>query len=229
MSADILPLEHIHGEHRCSSELLASHLGIQHKNVLGNIRKYLNKLEELGQVAFETRVTGKAGSDVQYALLNEQQCTFILSLSKNNERTVELKIKLVKSFHAMKDALDSAGTGELSAQLMQFMQQQQLFNSQMMQQMAAMQSSMTNLLSAPKEKPVEKQTSYGFCRIHNIHLDHSPTLASKAKILARSQNRLGELDHHPVHDVHVFPIDLLVQAKKLLNLNEASVEDLIHA
>jgi phage regulator Rha-like protein len=42
-------------EPRLSSEIIADHLGNQHKNTLTAIRKYKEALERFGGVAFQTR------------------------------------------------------------------------------------------------------------------------------------------------------------------------------
>jgi len=228
MSDAIVPinLESVSGEHRASSEVLAVHLDIQHKNLLSNIRKYASELESFGPLAFQTRVgkslpQGGKAKDTEYALLNEPQCTFLLSLSKNNQRTIELKKNLTQSFHAMKRHIESAKSDDTAAQLVQFMQQQQLFNQQMMQQMMALTQSIAALPSPASSRQVTRQTSHSFCRVYNIHVDHSPTLASKAKIIARAQKRLGEVEMHPHQNAFIFPVDILEQAKRELNLTES--------
>jgi len=77
-------------------------------------------------------------------------------------------------------------------------------------------------LPSPDDNTVRRQTSYAYCRVHNIHVDHSPTIASKAMELATAQDRRCEIDRHPVHDVYVFPVDLIHQARKMLNITEGA-------
>lgn len=82
------------------SRLLAEHLAIQHKNVLALIDENKQEFEEFGRVAFETRVLDtKGGKQKQrIALLNEDQSYFLLTLTRNTERTKRLKVELVKAF-----------------------------------------------------------------------------------------------------------------------------------
>ena len=67
-----------------SSEIIAEGVNNQHKNVIELVRKYLADLEEFGAVAFETRQgkslpQGGFAMSTEYALLNEQQATLLLT------------------------------------------------------------------------------------------------------------------------------------------------------
>lgn len=69
--------------------------------MLSSIEKYKEQLESLGNLPFQTeaRVEGvHGGSAVRYALLNEDQCYFLLTLLRNNDRIVQAKLNLVKAF-----------------------------------------------------------------------------------------------------------------------------------
>lgn len=85
---------------RVDSWLLAENLAIQHKNVLALIDENKPEFEEFGRVAFETRALDtKGGKQKQrIALLNEDQSYFLLTLTRNTERTKRLKVELVKAF-----------------------------------------------------------------------------------------------------------------------------------
>ena len=87
-------------EPRFDSLALADNLGIQHKNALALIDD--NKLEfgEFGRVAFETRTleTNGGNQKQRVALLNEDQSYFLLTLTRNTNRTKHLKVELVKAF-----------------------------------------------------------------------------------------------------------------------------------
>lgn len=95
-------IQTIKNELRTDSRLLASFLDHRHRTILENIDKYLNELTQLGQLPFETElgeVRQQGGrSSIRYALLNEDQCYFILTLMRNNEKVVSAKLKLVKAF-----------------------------------------------------------------------------------------------------------------------------------
>lgn len=91
----------IEDEPRVDSRLLAEQLGNQRKNSMSLIERYSEKFEEFGLLAFETeaRPVGQhGGGDVRFALLNEDQAFFLLSLSRNTDRVVELKASLIMAF-----------------------------------------------------------------------------------------------------------------------------------
>jgi phage regulator Rha-like protein len=87
-------------EARVSSLLLAENLGITHAAILKTIDKHFEILKSHGQLRFEIGVISKkgAGQKTRTALLNESQSYFVLTLSKNTNRVVELKSNLVKAF-----------------------------------------------------------------------------------------------------------------------------------
>jgi phage regulator Rha-like protein len=89
------------GEARADSRVLAEQLGVKPKNTLGLIERYLSKFERFGVVPFETEKPGvgtSGGRPERFVLLNEDQCYFLLSLSRNTDRVVELKASLIMAF-----------------------------------------------------------------------------------------------------------------------------------
>lgn len=91
----------IGGEPRVDSRQLAEQLDNKHKNSMALIERYSEKFKEFGLLAFETeaRPAGQhGGGDVRFALLNEDQAFFLLSLSRNTDRVVELKASLIMAF-----------------------------------------------------------------------------------------------------------------------------------
>lgn len=86
-----------HSEPCIDSRLLAHHLGIQHKNVLESIGKYVDQFQSFGKVAFQTEPL-PSGQKEKFALLNEDHSFLLLSLSRNTDKVVGLKVKLVKAF-----------------------------------------------------------------------------------------------------------------------------------
>ena len=87
-------------ELRTDSRLLAKFLDHRHRTILENVDKYLPLFSEIGRVPFETGTFQTAGGEQKqrYALLNESQCYFLLTLMRNNDRVVEAKLQLVKAF-----------------------------------------------------------------------------------------------------------------------------------
>lgn len=96
-----ITLAQFKGEPRVDSRLLAEQLGNKHKNSMALIERYSEKIKMFGLLAFETeaRPGGQhGGGEVRFALLNEDQAFFLLSLSRNTDRVVELKASLIMAF-----------------------------------------------------------------------------------------------------------------------------------
>jgi len=92
----------IGGEPRVDSRQLAEQLGNQHKNTLTLIERYTDKFKEFGLLPLQTEAVKASGQrstkHLRYALLNEDQAFFLLSLSRNTDRIVELKASLIMAF-----------------------------------------------------------------------------------------------------------------------------------
>jgi len=89
------------GEPRVDSRVLAEQLGTKHKSSIELIDKYADKIRRFGHLPFQTEVGKRAqggGKAERFALLNEDQAYFLLALSRNTERVVELKSSLVMAF-----------------------------------------------------------------------------------------------------------------------------------
>ena len=84
-------------ERRADSRLLAGHLGVGHRPVMALIDRYAEKFKEAGKMLFKKAPSAK-GQAVRFALLNEDQAIFLLSLSRNTAKTVSLKLKLTQAF-----------------------------------------------------------------------------------------------------------------------------------
>ncbi|MCG9119816.1 Rha family transcriptional regulator [Laribacter hongkongensis] len=94
-----LPVLIVRDEPRIDSRIVAEELGIQHDNLVQNLERYRNKLERLGIFRFQTeKLTAGRGRFVRFALLNEDQAYFAATLSRNTERAVEVKFRLVQAF-----------------------------------------------------------------------------------------------------------------------------------
>lgn len=90
------------GDPRVNSRIVAEHLGNQHKNVLELVERYAEKFKGFGLLPFQTEAVKRAGErgakTQRFALLNEDQAFFLLSLSRNTDRVVDLKAKLIQAF-----------------------------------------------------------------------------------------------------------------------------------
>lgn len=87
-------------EPRIDSRTIAKELAVSHKATFQLLNQYIHQIETLGSVPFqmESRKRSSGGVKLKYALLNEDQAYFLLTLSKNTERAVQLKLNLVKAF-----------------------------------------------------------------------------------------------------------------------------------
>lgn len=94
------------GEPRVDSRLLAERLGDQHKNVLEIIDRYKDQFKRFGKVAFEMEPL-PSSQKTQFALLNEDQSYFLLSLARNTDHVVDLKANLVMAFSEARKALNA--------------------------------------------------------------------------------------------------------------------------
>lgn len=88
-------------EPRVDSRTLAKNLDNTHRATVALLDKYLEHFQRFGQLTFKKAVGERlhgGGNAQRYALLNEDQAFFLLSLSRNTARVVELKARLVRSF-----------------------------------------------------------------------------------------------------------------------------------
>jgi phage regulator Rha-like protein len=94
------------------SRLIAKELGIQHKNFLATLDKYIEEIEEdWGTVAFETREfkTSQGNTSAErVAFLTEPQAALLMTYSRNTEIVRRCKRQLVKAFETAKLALSGA-------------------------------------------------------------------------------------------------------------------------
>lgn len=85
-------------ETRIDSRMLAQGFGNKHKAVMSLIERYADRLKTLGILPFKKEVIKGRGQPECYCLLNEDQAYLLLSLSRNSDAVVRLKVKLVKAF-----------------------------------------------------------------------------------------------------------------------------------
>lgn len=96
-------LKQVGSEDRVDSRVLADGLQNQHKNVLELIDRYPDQMERFGKVAFKTEPL-PSGQKSRVAYLNEDQCYFLLSLSRNSDHVVDLKANLVEAFRESRES-----------------------------------------------------------------------------------------------------------------------------
>ena len=91
---------------------IALGLGIQHKSVIQLVRSYKSDFAEFGALTFEMRMgsplpQGGYGHSMQYAVLNEQQATLLLTYMRNSPKVREFKKALVKAFFEARTLLQT--------------------------------------------------------------------------------------------------------------------------
>ncbi len=88
---------------------IAEGVNRSHETVIKLIDKYLPDLEEYGRVGFEIRTfTTNGGKQKQrVAMLNEQQCTLLITFMRNNSVVIAFKKAVVREFFRMKAVLAS--------------------------------------------------------------------------------------------------------------------------
>ena len=108
-TTDAFTLTTVKAEPRIDSRLLAKSLRNKHKAVMALIERYADKFKDFGQLPFKKEVGDRAqggGNPERFALLNEDQALFLLSLSRNSDRVVDLKVKLIQAFSEARRAAD---------------------------------------------------------------------------------------------------------------------------
>lgn len=97
------------GEPTTTTLQIALGLGIQHASVIKIVRTYLPDFQEFGRVGFEIQsfATGGGEQTRKFAIMNEQQATFLMTLMRNSPRVIEFKKALVKSFFEAKALLQT--------------------------------------------------------------------------------------------------------------------------
>ena len=119
-------------EARIDSRELAQHLKKKrHQDLFELVKRYEAKLLALGKLLFQTGAStgSKTGQRERFALLNEDQAYFVLTLSRNTPTVVDLKLKLIQAFsearraaqahrveylptyHALHDAIQTRAAG----------------------------------------------------------------------------------------------------------------------
>lgn len=98
---DLIEIRDIDGEPRIDSRIISEKLGVEHKHTVEMLRRYQSRLEKYGVLPFETAKPQKGsngGRPETIVYLNEHQSTFLVTLSRNSEKAVDLKQKLTESY-----------------------------------------------------------------------------------------------------------------------------------
>ena len=99
----LLPLTFVNDEPRMDSRIIASELGVEHKNTRELLEQYQSDFEEFGVVRFETAKPPKGsvgGRPEKFYYLNEDQVCLLLTYSQNTAQARALKKNLIRAFTA---------------------------------------------------------------------------------------------------------------------------------
>jgi phage regulator Rha-like protein len=95
------------GQLTTTSLIVAEGVDVQHKNILGLVRKNLADFEEFGGVAFETRPFETAGGAQlrTMAVLNRDQALLLMTYLRNSAVVRDFKKRLIRAFTEMERRL----------------------------------------------------------------------------------------------------------------------------
>ncbi|HFG0199010.1 TPA: phage antirepressor KilAC domain-containing protein [Salmonella enterica] len=163
-----------------TSLAIAEGVGNPHSSVIKLIRQNTNDLEEFGNIGFEIQnSTSGAGRPTEYAILNEQQSTLLLTYMRNNDVVREFKKRLVKAFFELAQQRQAPAVENLSRlEILQL----------------AMQSEEERLRLEQEKRQLEHQLEeeaplVAFAKQVEIAQD-AISVAQAAKILGTGQRRL---------------------------------------
>lgn len=98
------------GDLYVDSRLIAERLGIEHRSFLETLDSYESQIQQaFGVLRFQTAKPpgAKGGRPLRFVFLNEDQATFVMTLSRNSPEVVRCKVDLVQSFAKAKKLLTS--------------------------------------------------------------------------------------------------------------------------
>ncbi|HCC0736189.1 TPA: phage regulatory protein/antirepressor Ant [Salmonella enterica] len=95
-----------------TSLAIADGVGNPHSSVIKLIRQNTSDLEEFGLLDFKSESTG--GRPTEYAMLNEQQSTLLLTYMRNNDVVRKFKKRLVKAFFELAQQRQAPAVENLS-------------------------------------------------------------------------------------------------------------------
>jgi len=84
-----------------TSIVIADALGRSHLITIRLVRQHLVTLEQFGEVNFKSLLNPQ-GSDTEYAILNEDQATLLITMFRNTKIVIDFKVALVKAFSEAK-------------------------------------------------------------------------------------------------------------------------------
>ena len=86
-----------------SSKTIADNTSNNHASIIKLIRKYVSDFEYFGRVDFKSIRQERGGHPIEYAILNEQQATLLLTYLRNSDIVREFKKRLVAAFYELRN------------------------------------------------------------------------------------------------------------------------------
>ena len=106
-----------------TSEVIATALDKEHKDVLALAKKYQADLNEFGVASFKTNLQTRGNrngtQEKEIVILNEQQATLLITYMRNSDKVRKFKIALVKAFFEMREQIQEKKTSQLLEQAYQ--------------------------------------------------------------------------------------------------------------
>lgn len=102
-----------HNEPMTTSLAIAEGTENTHQAILKMVKTYVAQLQEFGEVGFQIRLNPQ-GSPTEFAFLNEQQATLLITFLRNSDIVVRFKVALVKAFYELRDRQPATPTFQTS-------------------------------------------------------------------------------------------------------------------
>jgi len=111
-------VEKLDNELVVSHRIIAEQTGNLEKSIKNLINRYMSNFEAFGRVHFKnaTQETKGGKQEVKTFYLNEEQATFLMTLLKNSRIVVDFKVRLVKEFFEMREAIKTLTSEKVSLQ-----------------------------------------------------------------------------------------------------------------
>lgn len=113
MSAELVVVATEDGIAATTSLIVAEGTGNDHASVMRLIRDNLADFEEFGIVGFEIRKSDGPGRPENYAVLNEEHATLLLTYMRNNEVVRTFKKRLVRAFYELRNSVPALTEDEI--------------------------------------------------------------------------------------------------------------------
>ena len=208
------------------SRLVAEDLGILHKNFMETIQSYQTLIEQkFGVLRFETEKPNnpKGGRPERFVFLNEEQATFLMTLSRNTPQVVECKANLVEAFSKTKKLIPPSTPLEVLQQTVNKMVE----NERRTRLLEAQQQATTQRVNMIEQRldglnsgNTGYQTVRAYCRLHSLNVPNS-----QAKIIGKIAGRLcrergisiGTVSDEMYGSVNSYPVEVLEEAIAFLS------------